>query len=167
MARTKATRVTKKGRQRHVERQRWQRQRPRQAQGWRTRRALRGYCGKCGAQKNCRTQVNAVEEEQQTAEVAPLSATEETVDPYRHTTVIVDDRRVEETPCRMMETPEATDVQRRETEDESLLSPIIVNDRQVEETPVAEVSTSDERYGVQHRTTQRKATHTLRRLGRG
>eukprot|EP00971_Amphidinium_carterae_P173430 3437877-Amphidinium_carterae.4 len=63
----------------------------------------------------------------------------------RKTKVAAEDRRERE------ETPEATDEQTavlQEKEDESLLSLIIVDDRQVEETPVAEVSTSDEHYGV-------------------
>eukprot|EP00971_Amphidinium_carterae_P079276 1568550-Amphidinium_carterae.5 len=92
-----------------------------------------GYCGKCGTWGH----KPAEELPQPSERYRGRTAANGSGTPVRH--------RGE------METPrlKATEEEVEETEDESLISPIIVDDRQVEETPVAEVSTSDEHYGVE------------------
>eukprot|EP00971_Amphidinium_carterae_P252622 5015199-Amphidinium_carterae.4 len=90
---------------------------------------------------------------------------EERQDGSTRSVLVEEDKREEETPSggdapsdtiytvigwiRRSMLEQATDEKTEEREDKSLINPIIVDDRHVEETPVAEVSTSDEYYGVE------------------
>eukprot|EP00971_Amphidinium_carterae_P348120 6490331-Amphidinium_carterae.1 len=121
-----------------------------------------GYCGECGLwghkQKNCRRQVNVVEEGQQQqqqqqppppTDVSHLSATDTS---WIYTAVVDDRNVVDVSPVKVDEGPDdglyEIEVDESPKATEMEVNPIIVDDRKIVDTPIAEITT-DGHYGVE------------------